>query len=63
VVDRYFLYVIQQAAPYEPLADHYAPVPEQITITREFRLDVQLWGQGIPSTRPCERLKPVEPES
>lgn len=63
VVDRYFLYVIQQAAPYEPLADHYVPVPEQITITREFRLDVQLWGQGIPSTRPCERLKPVEPES
>ena len=60
VVDRYFLYVIQQAAPYLPLADHYESVPEAITITREFRLDAQLWGQGTPSTRPCERLEPSE---
>ena len=60
VVDKYFLYVIQQAAPYLPLADHYDPAPEEITITREFRLDAQLWGQGTPSNRPCERLEPGE---
>lgn len=60
VVDRYFLYVIRQAAPYEPLANHYDPAPEEITITQEFKLDVQLWGHGIRSTRPCEELKPRE---
>ncbi len=58
VVDRYFLYVIEQAAPYQPLANHYDPAPEEITITQEFKLDVQLWGHGIRSTRPCEDLKP-----
>lgn len=57
VVDRYFLYVIEQASPYQPLANHYDPVPERITITHEFKLDVQLWGHGIRSTRPCEELK------
>ena len=36
VVDRYFLYIIEQAAPYQPLANHYDPVPEQIKITQEF---------------------------
>ena len=60
VVDRYFLYVIQQAAPYPPLADAYDPNTEEITITQEFRLDVQLWGRGIRSTRPCAELKPRE---
>lgn len=58
VVDRYFLFVIEQAAPYEPLANHYDPAPEEVTITRQFKLDVQLWGQGIRSSRPCEELKP-----
>ena len=56
VVDRYFRFVIEQAAPYEPLANHYDPVPDEITITHEFRLDVQLWGSGVGATRPCERL-------
>ena len=60
VVDRYFLYVIRQAAPYQPLANHYDQAPEEITITRDFQLDVQLWGHGIRSTRPCEELKPLE---
>ena len=60
VVDRYFLYVIRQAAPYQPLANHYDPAPEEVTITQEFKLDVQLWGHGIRSTRPCEELKPRE---
>jgi TonB family protein len=63
VVDRYFLYVIRQAAPYEPLANHYDPAPEEITITEEFKLDVQLWGYGTRSTRPCEELKPRESRS
>ena len=58
VVDRYFLYVIEQASPYQPLASHYDPAPQKITITQEFRLDVQLWGNGVRSTRPCEELKP-----
>lgn len=58
VVDRYFLYIIEQAAPYQPLANHYDPVPEQIKITQEFKLDVQLWGHGIRSTQRCEELKP-----
>lgn len=63
VVDRYFLYVIQQAAPFEPLEGHHDPVPEETTITREFRLDARLWGQGIPSTRPCEKPEPREPRA
>ncbi len=58
VVDRYFLYVIEQAAPYQPLANHYDPAPEKITITQDFKLDAQLWGHGIRSTQPCEELKP-----
>lgn len=57
VVDRYFLFVIRQAAPYQPLADHYDPVPDKITITQEFKLDAQLWGHGVRSTRKCEELK------
>ena len=57
-VDRYFLYVIKQAAPYQPLVNHYDPVPKETTVTQEFKLDVQLWGHGIRSTRPCEQLKP-----
>ena len=58
VVDRYFRHIIEQAAPYQPLANHYDPVPEEITVTREFRLDVRLWSNGISSTRPCDELKP-----
>ena len=58
VVDRYFRYIIEQAAPYQPLANHYDPVPEEITVTHEFRLDVRLWNNGISSTRPCDELTP-----
>lgn len=58
VVDKYFRYIIEQAAPYQPLANHYDPVPEEITVTQEFRLDVRLWSDGIASTRPCDRLEP-----
>ena len=57
VVDRYFQFVIEQAAPYQPLADHYDPVPDQITVIQEFKLDAQLWGHGVRSTRQCEELK------
>ncbi len=63
VVDRYFPYVIKQAAPYQPLASHYDPAPEKITITHEFKLDVQLWGHGIRSTQPCEQLKPHDSQT
>jgi len=57
VVDRYFRYIIEQAAPYQPLANHYDPAPEEITVTHEFRLDVRLWSDGISSTRACDELK------
>jgi TonB family protein len=57
VVDRYFLYIIEQASPYQPLANHYDPAPEEITINWEFKLDVKFWGYGIRSTRPCEELE------
>ena len=57
-VDRYFRYIIEQAAPFQPLANHYDPVPEEITVTQEFRLDIRLWSDGISSTRPCDELKP-----
>jgi len=57
-VDRYFRYIIEQAAPFQTLANHYDPVPEEITITQEFRLDIRLWSDGISSTRPCDELKP-----
>ena len=57
-VDRYFSYVIEQAAPFQPLANHYDPIPKEITVTQEFRLDIRLWSDGISSTRPCDELKP-----
>jgi hypothetical protein len=57
VVDRYFRFAIEQAAPFGPLADHYDPAPDRITITHEFRLDVRLWSDGISSLRPCPRLE------
>ena len=57
-VDKYFRYVIEQAAPFQPLANHYDPVPEEITVTQEFRLDIRLWSDGISSTRPCDELEP-----
>ena len=56
VVDRYFEYAIKQAAPYPALADHYDPVPNEVTISHEFRLDVRLWSDGVRSAAPCERL-------
>ncbi len=58
VVDRYFHYIIEQAAPYQPLTNHYDAVPEEITVTQEFRLDIRLWSDGISSTRACDELKP-----
>jgi hypothetical protein len=61
-VDRYFRYVIEQAAPFQPLANHYDPVPAEVTITQEFRLDVRLWSDGIRSTRPCDELQPRDPQ-
>lgn len=57
VVDRYFQYVIEQAAPFQALANHYDPVPEEIIVTHEFRLDVMLWSQGVSATRECDKLK------
>jgi hypothetical protein len=48
IVDRYF----------QSLANHYDPVPEEITVTQEFRLDVRLWSDGISSTRACDELEP-----
>lgn len=61
VVDRYFRFVIEQSAPYPPLAGYFDPVPDEVTITHQFRLDIRLWNDGISSTRPCEELKSREP--
>ena len=58
IVDRYFRYVIEQSAPFQPFASHYDPVPEEITVTQEFRLDVMLWTDGVRATRPCVKVKP-----
>ena len=58
VVDRYFRYIIEQAARYAPLGSHYDPAPDKVTITHEFRLDARLWSDGIRSTRPCQELRP-----
>jgi hypothetical protein len=58
VVDRYFRYVIEQAAPYAPLGRYFDPAPEEVIITHEFRLDVRLWSDGIRSTHPCQELRP-----
>jgi len=63
VVDRYFRYIIEQASPYQPLANHYNPAPEEVTVTYEFKLDVQLWGYGMRSTEPCEELKTLDPQT
>ena len=63
VVDKYFRYIIEQAAPFQPLANHYDPVPEEITVTQEFRLDARLWNDGISSTRQCDELKIRDIES
>jgi len=56
IVDKYFRYVIEQAAPFQPLANHYDPAPEEITVTQEFRLDARLWSDGVSSTRTCDKL-------
>jgi hypothetical protein len=58
IVDRYFRYIIEQAAPFQSLANHYDPVPEEITVTQEFRFDVKLSSDGTSTTRPCDELKP-----
>jgi hypothetical protein len=58
VVDRYFRYIVEQAAPYSPLGRHFDPAPDEVTITHEFRLDVRLWSERITSTRPCQQLRP-----
>lgn len=58
VVDNWYRWVIEQAAPYQPLGAHYDPVPDQVTITYQFTLDVRLWSENVRSTRPCEPIKP-----
>lgn len=62
VVDRYFRFVIEHAAPFPPLATFFDSVPDQVTITHEFRLDVTLWSDGRRSDQPCERLQAPEGE-
>lgn len=62
VVDRYYRFVIEQAAPYPPLKDHFDPVPAEVTITHEFLLDVRLRSDGLRSDRPCKRLRPLDPD-
>lgn len=62
VVDRYYRFVIEQAAPYSPLEDHFDPVPVEVTITHEFRMDVRLRSDGLRSDRPCKRLQPLDPD-
>jgi len=57
-VDRYFSHIIEEAAPFQPLVNHYDPVPEKIIVTQEFRLDIRLWSDGISSIRPCDELDP-----
>lgn len=59
VVDRYFRFVIEQAAPFSPLEEHFDPAPDEITITHEFRVDVRLSSDGQRSERPCKRLEPA----
>ncbi len=61
-VDSYFRYIIEQAAPFQPLANHYDLVPEEITVTQEFRFDIRLWSDGRSSTRPCGELKSSGPQ-
>jgi TonB family protein len=61
VVDRYFRFVIEQAAPFPPLDAHYDPVPDEEVITYEFRLPVDLPGDGLGADRPCTRLQPPDP--
>ena len=58
VVDRYFRFVIEQAAPFPPLDAHYDPVPDEEVITYEFRLPVDLPGDGLGADRPCKRPQP-----
>lgn len=58
VVDNWYRWIIKQAAPYPHLATHYDPVPDEITITQEFRLDVRLWSENVRSTRPCDPIEP-----
>jgi TonB family protein len=58
VVDRYYRYVIEQAAPYPPLEDYFEPVPQETTVTSTFKLDTRLWGSGLRSTRECDKLEP-----
>ncbi|MEJ2257768.1 MAG: hypothetical protein P8X98_12345, partial [Woeseiaceae bacterium] len=59
VVDRYFRFVIEQAGPYPPLANHYDQAPETITITQEFNLDAQLCGHVDRAARPFEEFEPM----
>lgn len=59
VVDNWYRWIIQQAAPYPPLETHYDPVPDEIIITHEFKLDVRLWSENVRSTKPCEPLRPL----
>jgi hypothetical protein len=56
IVDRYFRYVIEQAAPFAPLSAHIDPAPDEFTVTHEFRLDARLWSDGQRSTRACKKL-------
>lgn len=62
VVDKYYRFVIEQAAPYPRLEDHFDPAPVDVTITHEFRMDVRLRSDGLHSDRPCERLQPLDPD-
>jgi TonB family protein len=61
VVDRYYRFVIEQAAPFPPLEAHYDPAPDEVTLTHEFRLAVDLQGDGLGAERPCERPQPPDP--
>jgi len=53
-VDRYYTYVIEQAAPYQPLSSLFSDGRESITMDAEFVLDARLYNDSQRSKRPCD---------
>ena len=56
IVDKYFTYVIQQAAPYQPLSSQFSGGRQQVLISQEFMLDARLYNDKRRSKSPCDEL-------
>ena len=56
IVDKYYTYAIELAAPYQPLSSQFSDGRQRVSIVYEFTLDARLYDDSQRSKHPCDEL-------